>query len=126
MKILRTLVIVVGLAGLAVSQFPAKAACQMSLGYSRLFCAMACCKQATTAAKCPQIRTAPAKDLITPSEARFHAVTQTLAWMFTGIVLAKPQRSYNRPHPVMSIKEILLQVTPAVRAPPTDFILFSA
>jgi hypothetical protein len=146
MKTLRLLTVVSVLAGLAVSQLPTSASCQMGMGLASIFCSMPCCtplhqgygglssealaKKGRThpavPAKCPLIRPSVNQDAISPST-RVLSTGLEMAAAWGSAIVSSPIFKVSALRSVVeSFTTLLIGTRPTGRAPPLDYILFSA
>lgn len=127
MKIIRIFLTLSLLAGLTVSQLPLPATCQMRVGVSSMFYPMPCCKTHTAPAQCPQMRAAlPKADLISLHSAVLTSVTKVTHSLFTIVTLAPYFQTASVRSVIESVQSLFLEKSPLVRAPPIDWVLFSA
>jgi hypothetical protein len=126
MKLFRFLTVASLLASFTVAQVPTSAKCQMLMGLPNFLCSMPCCKtHPTVPAKCPQVRTAPQTDAIAPStHAINHELQQVAAW---GSQILSPIFNVSTLRKiVVNCTSLLSQSRPVGRAPPLEYITFSA
>jgi len=127
MKLLRFLTIATLLAGFTVAQVPTPAKCQMALGLPSLLCAMPCCKTpAGIPVQCPLVRPGAHQEAITPSS-HIAVSGMELAATWGAALVSGPvlKASYLR-STVETFTSLLLSSRPIGRAPPLEYILFSA
>ena len=127
MRAFRSITVASLLAGLALAQAPSPAMCQMALGLPSVLCAMPCCKaHPAVPAKCPLVRPAQNHDAINPSS-RVFKLGLELAAAWDSVISASPVfKVTTLKSVVVSCTSLLIGPRPTGRAPPLDYILFSA
>jgi hypothetical protein len=125
MKTLRFILTVSLLTSLIVPQTSTVAHCQMNMGLISMACPMPCCKTTPMPATC-QIRQTSVRDVIAPSVRQFHTMLQVVFTLAQN-PLTKPLTSITYLKQFTTFTASLLRTsTSLVRAPPAEYIQFSA
>src|ERR1051326_6166908 len=126
-KRLQLFISLMALSGLAVSQLPSTANCQMLSGsFIAKSCSLPCCKTQMPMPKCPLLKASASRDLIAISAPILDNTLQPLHDM-AGATRSAPQRiALLVADVVESIQAFLLIPAATTRAPPSDIHLLAA